>query len=108
MSLVLGGLFDVIETKLWQPPNSSHRVGTDVDIENVSLQDTTVTVINPETGQPRERAVRVFNVDWINRYTRFMTGKNWRFIEEGQQDPFRNPDEENPGIRYAHFRWRGN
>ncbi|TYP93369.1 hypothetical protein LX73_1071 [Fodinibius salinus] len=36
-----------------------------------------------------------------------MREMDWELIEEGQQDPYREPDEDDPGIRYPHFRWRG-
>ena len=96
MSIEWGGIFDI--TGEWEVPHSSHRTGRNVDIENISSVDTTV-VINGN-----ERTIRVFNEDWIRNYRTLMEDRNWRFVNEGQQDPFR----ENPRLRYPHFNWEGN
>lgn len=108
MSLPWGGLFDFVEDRPWLPPHNSHRYGSDVDIENISSRDTTVIVLNPETGIERERTVLVFESVWFRNYQRLMRNRNWRFINEGQQNPFRHPERNQVGIRYSHFRWLGN
>jgi len=106
MSLAWGGLFDFKGD--WKKPHASHRFGTDVDIENISTRDTTVVVVNPKTGQPRERTVLVFDQIWFIRYRELMLDANWSFIDEGQTSPNRQPSNDEPGIRFPHFRWRGN
>jgi hypothetical protein len=107
MSLVWGGLFDFDEDRPWQPPHNSHRYGKDVDIENIASRDTTVIVTDPETGIERERTVLVFEADWFTNYQRLMNNRNWRFINEGQLNPFRHPERNQVGIRYSHYRWQG-
>jgi len=96
LSLEYGGIFDI--SGQWEGPHDSHRTGRNVDIENIASVDSTV-VINGV-----ERTIRVFDNDWINRYLILMGDNNWRFLSEGQQDPFR----ENPRLRYPHFNWEGN
>lgn len=106
LSLILGGLFDI--SGEWITPHNSHRNGRNVDIENISVSDTTVIVFNPDTGIERERNILVFNEDWFNSFNRLMRRLNWLFLDEGQNNPYRNPTNDSPGIRYPHFNWRGN
>lgn len=106
MSLEFGGLFDI--SGQWRTPHNSHRTGRDVDIENISARDTTLMVFNPVTGVTRERTVLLFESDWIEQYERLMLQRSWFFIDEGQNNPNRNSNDDQPGIRYPHFNWRGN
>jgi len=106
MSLEWGGLFDI--SGQWRTPHNSHRTGRDVDIENISARDTTLMVLDPVTGIIRERTVLVFESDWIENYRVLMQLRNWFFVDEGQNNPNRNPINDQPGIRYPHFNWRGN
>jgi len=99
MSLEWGGLFD--KDANWKPPHSSHRVGRSVDIENILLKDTTAAFTIK--GKEVTKTVRVANEDWLEKYKKLMTERNWDFVDEGQTVP-----NEQGRVLFPHFEWKGN
>jgi len=99
MSLEWGGLFD--KDANWKPPHSSHRVGRSVDIENILLKDTTATFTIK--GKEVTKTVRVANEDWLEKYKKLMTERNWDFVDEGQTVP-----NQQGRVLFPHFEWKGN
>ncbi|MCH2450350.1 MAG: hypothetical protein MK198_09420 [Gracilimonas sp.] len=104
MSLKWGGLFDLNNGWTAGRGHRSHRTGEDVDIENLVIQDTTVTLTHPVTGIERERTVRIADKDWLEHYKTLMEDNNWRFIDEEQTNPLRDPEKDDPTLYWTHFR----
>ena len=107
ISLKWGGLFDLNNNWNSARGHRSHRTGKDIDVENLVIQDTTVTVTHPITNEERERTVRIASEDWLNKYKRLMRRKNWSFIDEEQSNPLRDPKNDDPKLYWPHFRWIG-
>jgi hypothetical protein len=109
ISLPYGGGFDI--SGKWNPDvesgglgHKSHRAGRNIDIENLVLIDTVVTIENKETEQQEQKTVRIADVDWVKKFKEFMIEYKWAFFDEGQT----KTDIEKRTRRFPHFDWKGN